>query len=136
MWHKQCSLTHSEVLGKLGCVVTSKNLGIGTAKQSWKQVKLVKSGQRASVGAKKARKQVLICGGHQQMKAKLKRKRLEVAGTSWDDNDFACCRMDAFCSEIVESLQTNILNAQVRNVHVWKETWEKKKLCSNGNNVF
>ena len=43
------------ILGKLGCIVCSKILGIGTAERNWKQIKAVKAGQRAALGAEKCK---------------------------------------------------------------------------------
>ena len=40
-WHQRWSLHTTKVLGKLACLVQSKILGIGTAEQNWKQVKLM-----------------------------------------------------------------------------------------------
>jgi hypothetical protein len=38
-WHHTWTLLRTNVLGKLACLVLSKNFGIGTAKHNWKQVK-------------------------------------------------------------------------------------------------
>jgi hypothetical protein len=41
-WHYTWMLSRTKVLGKVACLVLSKNLGIGTAKCNWKQVKKIK----------------------------------------------------------------------------------------------
>ena len=43
MWHKTYSLGRTQVLGRLACLVCSKNLGIGQAERQWKIMKLGKS---------------------------------------------------------------------------------------------
>jgi hypothetical protein len=42
-WHYKYSLQPTKVLGRLACLVLSKILGIGTAKQNWKEVKAIKA---------------------------------------------------------------------------------------------
>ena len=44
------------ILGRLGCIVCSKILGIGTAERNLKQIKAIKTGQRAALGAEKCKK--------------------------------------------------------------------------------
>ena len=55
-WHKTYSVGSTIILGRLGCIVCSKILGIGTAERNWKQIKAVKTGQRAALGAEKCKK--------------------------------------------------------------------------------
>ena len=59
-WHERNSLHTTRVLGKLACLVLSKILGVGTAKRNWKQVKLIKAGQRSSISSDKTKKQVTL----------------------------------------------------------------------------
>ena len=68
-WHFKYSMPTMKVLGKLACLVLSKKLGIGTAERNWKQVKVVKSGQRVNTGIDKMKKQVLIFAQYQQTRA-------------------------------------------------------------------
>ena len=79
-----------------------KILGIGTAERNWKQIKAIKTGQRANMGAEKCKQQALIFGRYQQQRAKLKYARLSAADRLWDDNDFIGCKMDGYCAEIVQ----------------------------------
>ena len=78
-WHKTYSVACSEVLGRMGCVVTSKILGIGTAERNWKQIKAVKTGQRTNLGPEKCKQQALIYGRYQQQRAHIKYARLSAA---------------------------------------------------------
>lgn len=137
-WHKTYAVGITEVLGKLGGLVTSKILGIGTAERNWKQYKAVKSGQRALTSTLKSKKQVLIYGKYQQMNAQRRQANLSSAGKLWDDDDFKFCKMDPFCAEIVESLENDDWNSnsQLRIFRAWEETWEKEKLGPNGNPIL
>jgi len=63
-WHQRWSLHTTKVLGKLACIVESKILGIGTAERNWKQVKLMKSGQRSNIQSEKCKKQVTLYGNY------------------------------------------------------------------------
>jgi hypothetical protein len=51
-WHHTWKLPSTKVLGKLACLVISKNLRIGTAKCNWKQVKKIEYGNHANLGKK------------------------------------------------------------------------------------
>ena len=55
-WHKTYLVGSTIILGKLGCIVCSKILGICTAERNWKQIKAVKTGQRAALSAEKCKK--------------------------------------------------------------------------------
>ena len=103
-WHFKYSYQQTKVLGKLACLVLSKILGIETAEWNWKQVKVVKSGQRVNTSIDKTRKQVLIYAHYQQMRAQARAMKLSAAGKLWDDKDFEGLKMDVFCKEIQMSL--------------------------------
>jgi hypothetical protein len=57
-WQYTYSLQSTKVQGRLACLMLSKILGIGTAKQNRKQVKAVKMGEHVRTTVAKARKQV------------------------------------------------------------------------------
>jgi hypothetical protein len=59
------TLPRTKVLGKLACLILSKNLRIGTAKRSWKQVKKIKHGDRANLGNKVTAKIINVYGQYQ-----------------------------------------------------------------------
>lgn len=138
VWHKTYSVGITEILGLLACIVTSKILGIGTAERNWKQLKSGKNGQRASLSAEKCKQQALIYGRYQQQRAKIKYAKLSTAGKLWDDDDFTGCKMDVYCSEIIESLETQVDNDvdEVRIFRAWVEEWEKKKIGPQGDVIF
>jgi len=137
-WHKTYSVGCTVILGRLGCIVCSKILGIGTAERNWKQIKAVKTGQRAALGAEKCKKQALIYGRYQHQRAKVKYARLSSAGKLWNDEDFNGCKMDVHCKEIIDSLETS--NDQegddVRIFRAWVEEWEKRKIGPQGDVIF
>ena len=99
-WHSKYSYDITEVLGKLACLVLSKNLGIGTAERNWKQVKKVKKGDRAKTGVNKTSKQVLIYLQHQMMCGALRRTGLSAADELWDENYFVSMKMDEYCKDL------------------------------------
>ena len=138
VWHKTYSVGITEILGRLACIVTSKILGIGTAERNWKQLKSAKTGQRASLSAEKCKQQALIYGRYQQQRARIKYVKLGAAGKLWDDDDFTGCKMDVYCKEIIESLETPDDNDgdNVRIFRAWVEEWEKKKIGPQGDVVF
>ena len=66
-WHQRYSLLGTKVLGKLACLDLSKVLGIGTAKQNWKQVKYIKSNICSSTGTEKLKKQTALYGQYHKI---------------------------------------------------------------------
>ena len=104
------------MLGKLACLVLSKILGIGTADSNWKQVKAVKSGQRVNTSIDKTKKQVLVYAQYQQMRAEARQSKLSSAGKLWDDKDFASMKMDPYCKEITDLLETNDISRRKINI--------------------
>ena len=71
-WHKKYSVTRTQVLGRVSCLVLSKILGTGTAERHWKLVKEAKKGQRNNIKTEKLDKQVHIYGVHGQARAKIR----------------------------------------------------------------
>ena len=119
-------------MGKLACLVLSKILGIGTAKQNWKQVKFIRSGLRSHTDTDRVKKQAALYGQYQQVKARAKQTKQRFAGKLWEENDFKSIKMDEYCKDVWQSLD----GADKRPIRVfrnWQETWEKKKLGPTGN---
>ncbi len=99
------------MLGKLACLVLSKILGIGSAERNWKQVKKIKRGDRAQTGIDKTAKQVIVYAQYQMLHGKLHNTALSCAGKLWEDTDFDCMKMDAYCQD----LQDEAANANDQN---------------------
>ena len=60
LWHENCSLPCTKVLGHVGCRTTSKNLGMGLAKRGWGDTKQIKDGKRSGLGAKSIEKRSIL----------------------------------------------------------------------------
>lgn len=131
MWHKTYSLSRTTVLGKLACLVVSKNLGIGSAERHWKIVKLSKTGQRARLGVQKAKKSALVYGAAMQQRSRHRENRLRIAGKLWEDEDFQTLKLDFYCGEIVAAAQS-LPSAPVRIFRAWEEEWEKVPVGPGG----
>jgi len=131
LWHKTYSLPRTEVPGKLACLTTSKNLGIGSAERHWKIMKRAKTGQSARLSAESAKKQSLVYGAAMQQRARFRVKKLSDAGKLWRDEDFETLKLDHFCGEIVESAR-ELPVTPARIFRAWEEGWEKKKVGPQG----
>jgi len=63
----------------------------------------------------------MLCG-------KLRKTALSCAGKLWEDTDFDCMKMDAYCQDLQEeAANANDQNEPiqcVRNVRLWQERWE------------
>ncbi len=66
----------------------------------------------------------MLCG-------KLRKTALSCAGKLWEDTDFDCIKMDAYCKDLQEeAANANLQNEPiqcVRNVRLWLESWEVPK---------
>jgi hypothetical protein len=119
------------VLGKFACLVLSKILGISSAERNWKQVKKIKRGDCTQTGIDKTAKQVLVYAQYQMLCGKLRKTALSRAGKLWEDTDFDCMKMDAYCKDLQEkAANANLQNEPIqciRNVRLWQESWEVPK---------
>ncbi len=69
------------------------------------------------------------------LRGKLRKTALSCAGKLWEDTDFNCMKMDAYCKDLQEeatnaNLQNNPIQC-VRNVRLWQKSWEVPK-CYGG----
>ena len=96
LWHKNYSVRPINVLEKLGCIVTSKILVIGTAKRNWNLFMDFKSGYRDTTIIIKFNQKVFIYGANHQLKSRIRHTRLIVFGRLCNDCYFKGCKMDIF----------------------------------------
>jgi hypothetical protein len=85
-------------------LVLSKTLGIGIAKHNWKQVKKIKSGDRAYLGTEVTAKITNIYGQYQQVKSRNWDDQRSSVGRLWTEKDLHCMKMDVSCADIADSL--------------------------------
>ena len=135
MWHKTYSLPRTKVLGKLACLVTSKNLGIGSAERHWKIVKRAKSDQSARLGNDGAKKQALVYGAAMEQRSRFRLKKLGDAGKLWCDEDFESLKLSYFCEEIIETAR-KLQPVKTRIFRAWEEGWEKRTVGPGGDDRF
>ncbi len=106
-WHYTWTLPRTKVLGKLAYLVLSKNIGIGTAKHNWKQVKKIKYRDRDNLGNKVTAKITNVYGQHQQVKLCNRDDQRSSVGRLCTEEDLHCMKMDVFCADIVVLLDTD-----------------------------
>jgi hypothetical protein len=106
-WHHTWMLSRTKVLGKLACLVLSKILGIGTADRNWKQVKKIKYGDCANLGNEVTVKITHVYGQYQQVKSCNRDDRRSSVGKLWTEEDLHCMKIDVFCADIADSLDTD-----------------------------
>ena len=88
VWHRNYSLTETEVLGKLACIVCSKLLGSGPCERAHGDYKHQKDGKRSHLSGPKAEKQAAIFAKYCGEKARAKRKEDDSYKVEWDEDDF------------------------------------------------
>jgi hypothetical protein len=116
LWHHIWILPRSKVLRKLACLVLSKILGIGTAKRNWKQVKMIKYGDRANLGSEVTAKITNVYGKYQQVKLRNRDDQRSSVGRLWTEEDLHCMKMDVFYADIVVSLD---MDARIQNMRTF-----------------
>jgi hypothetical protein len=114
-WRHTWTLLRTKVLGKLACLVLSKILGIGTAKRNWKHLKKIEYRDRANLGNKN------VYGQYQQVKLRNRDDQRSPVGRLWTDEDLHCMKMDVFCADIADSLDTD---ARLQNMRTFRN-WNK-----------
>ncbi len=77
------SLPFTEVLGFVTCRTTPKCLGIGSAEQSWSDVKTIKNGKRANIGRETLEKRAIL-----YTSAKIEEAQLMRNSGSSNDPDY------------------------------------------------
>jgi hypothetical protein len=65
------------------------------------------------------------------LRGKLHKTALLCAGKLWEDTDFDCMKMDAYCKDLQEeAANANLQNEPIQcvtNVRLWQESWEVLK---------
>ena len=121
LWHRQYSVPYTEVLGKIACLVTSKNLGIGDAERAWKTTKRIKCGNRANITAERTKKQSTLHHAASLLMAESRAKEDGAKGLLWTNEDeafqkdigskdevttskFVCCILHCFAYAMLTTL--------------------------------
>ena len=87
-WHEMLPLPRTVVLGFMGCRGTSKNLGQGTAEQSWGDVKEIKSGKRSNLEDKSTEMRGIVYTTARVKQARIKQLAMEKVDASGGDAMF------------------------------------------------
>ncbi len=124
-WHYTWTLSRNQGLGKLACLVLSKISGIGTAKRSWKQVKKIKYGDPANLRNKVTAKIINVYGQYQQVKLCNKDDQRSSVGRLWTEEDLYCMKMDVFCADIADSLETDARIQNLKTFCNWNKDWQQ-----------
>jgi hypothetical protein len=120
MWHKKYTLKDTQVLGPLGCRVTSKLTGMGNAERCWAAVKHLKDGKRSHLSPAMATMQATVYGAACAERAALESKFKEHREiTSWEDTDLE--RLGMPYLDVQALVQATI---PVRLYNCWTEDWE------------
>ena len=105
-WHFTYYRPITDIIGRMGCIVTYKVLGIGYGERSWKATKQMKDGKRNKLGNCKVEKKKVVYGRYQQQKSVLRATALALAGRLCNDDDFKCCNMDYKYQTLLDALES------------------------------
>jgi hypothetical protein len=118
-------LSRTKVFGKLAFSVLSTFFGIGTAECNWKQVKKIKYGDRANLGKEVTAKITNIYGRYQQVKSGNRDDQRSSVSRLWTEEELHCMKMDVFCADIADSLNTDARIQNMRTFRNWNKDWQQ-----------
>ncbi len=84
-------------------------------------MKKIKFGDRANLGNKVTAKITNVYGQYQQVKSRNKDDQRSSVGRLWTEEDLHCMKMDVFCADIADSLDTD---ARIQNMKIF-HNWNK-----------
>ncbi len=82
LWHEMFLLPHTNILGYVACLVTSKKLGVGSVERSWADVKQIKDGKRSNLGGTSLEKRAILFTS-----AKLREANITQNATNYYNSD-------------------------------------------------
>ena len=113
MWHNMYVNIFTKVLVQIGCLVTSKILGIGTSESNWKEYKRVQFGQSSRLQIDSSEKQAIIYGAAKMHKNSIMGRRCVY---KWTDV-MVGVGLDNIVNHDREPRHASIFNA-------WIDDWE------------
>jgi len=121
VWHDTYSALNTDVLGWLGCRVTSKILGIGNAERAWGAVKQLMQGKRGAISGSRIKKQATIYAKSCIDEAMIKSQHIDDSNetfVNWTDEDIAFIKGAGISTEDAREYQRRPIFC------CWQEPWE------------
>ena len=121
VWHDTYSCFNTDVLGWLGCRVTSKILGIGSAERAWGSVKHLKQGKRGAISGSRIKKQATIFAKSCIEEAMIRNQIVDDSNetfVNWTDEDIAFIKGSGIRSKDAKEYQRRPI------FRCWQESWE------------
>ena len=139
-WHQLHALPYTVVLGQVGCIVLSKNLGTGGAERAWGGLGFLKDGQRSHLAPEQAKMQACIMASHSATKAQASRDHHQrcksAAGMEtnqfqfdWDEKDMQSGGLGKFGIDVHAQMVVARPIIYFRN---WVEPWEDQLRNTDG----
>jgi hypothetical protein len=88
----------------------------------------IKYGDRANLGNKVTAKITNVYGQYQQVKSRNRDDQGSAVGGLWIEEDLDCMKMDVFCADIADSLNTD---ARIQNMKTFRN-WIKLATAVKG----
>ncbi len=105
-------------------MVLSKILGIRTAKRNSKPVKKIKYEDHANLGNEVTAKITNVYGQYQQVESRNRDNQRSSVGRLWTEEILHCMKMDVFCADIVDSLDTDARIQNMKTFRNWNRDWQ------------
>ncbi len=88
-------------------------------------MKKIKYGDHANLGNKVTAKITNIYGQYQQVKSRNRDDQRSSVGRLWTVEDLRCMKMDVFCADIADSLNTDARIQNMRTFCNWNKVWQQ-----------
>ncbi len=86
---------------------------------------MVKYKDHANLGKEVTAKITNIYGQYQQVKLHNRDDQRSSVGRLWTEEDLHCMKMDVFCADIANSLDTDARMQNMRTFHNWNKDWQQ-----------
>ncbi len=84
-----------------------------------------KYGDRANLGNEVTAKITNVYGQYQQVKSRNRDDQRSSVDRLWTEEDLHCMKMDVFCADIADSLDTDARIQNMRTFHNWNKDWQQ-----------
>ncbi len=88
-------------------------------------MKKIKYGDLANLGNKVTAKIKNDYGQYQQVKSRNRDDQRSSVGRLWTEEDLHCMKMDVFCADIPDSLDTDARIRNMRTFRNWNKDWQQ-----------
>ncbi len=88
-------------------------------------MKKIKYGDHVNLGNEVTAEITNVYGQYQQVKSRNRDDQRSSVGRLWTEEDLHCKKMDVFCADIADSLDTDAGIQNMRTFRNWNKDWQQ-----------